>query len=362
MTYNESIFIHNTKISIDSPVYFIADIASSHDGELERAKNLIHLARESGINAVKFQHFQANKIVSDFGFRTLGGKFGHQASWGKSVYEIYKQYECDRTWTNELKSVADRVGIDFLTTPYDADAVELLRNDVPAFKIGSGDITWIEFVELIAKQGKPVLLATGASSMADVERAVDTIVALNGDIVLMQCNTNYTGDVDNFNYINLNVLKAYASKYPGMLLGLSDHTPGYATVLGAVALGVRVIEKHFTDDNSRIGPDHSFSLCPKAWSELIQRVRELEAALGDGIKIVENNELDTVVLQRRCLRFTEDRKAGDFIKVKDLIALRPSPIGAIQPYELERVIGSILLVDKVQGDALMESDWRAINA
>ena len=122
---------------------------------------------------------------------------------------------------------------------------------------------------MIAQKGKPVLLATGAATMEDVERAVATVLAYNRKLVLLQCNTNYTGSLENFRFINLRVLETYTIRYPHMVLGLSDHTPGHSAVLGAIALGARVIEKHFTDDNRRIGPDHSFAMNPRTWREMI---------------------------------------------------------------------------------------------
>lgn len=358
MKYADNIYIGKKEISLATPTYFIADIASNHDGDLNRAKELIWLAKESGLDAVKFQHFKADKIVSDFGFKSLGGQMSHQSSWEKSVFEVYQQYECNRDWNAALVETTRDAGIQFMTTPYDVEAVEMLDKYVPAYKIGSGDITWTEFIRFIAQRNKPVLLATGASSMADVERAVEAVLAFNRSIVLMQCNTNYTGSMENFKYINLNVLKSYAIRYPGMVLGLSDHTPGHATVLGAIALGARVIEKHFTDDNSRTGPDHTFSLNPAAWKELIERSRELEFSLGDGIKRIEKNENDTVVVQRRCLRLTKNMTAGQTIVRADLEALRPAPSDALPPFAQESVLGKTLVNDKEAGDALYDKDVR----
>ena len=243
-----------------------------------------------------------------------------------------------------------------MTSPYDLEAVEMLDSVLPAYKIGSGDITWLDTLREISLKGKPVFLATGASDMADVERAVSTMLPFNRQIVLMQCNTNYTGDSENFKYVNLNVLKAFALKWPQMLLGLSDHTPGHSAVLGAIVLGARVIEKHFTDDNSRIGPDHSFSLNPVAWREMVDCSRELEMALGDGVKRVEANEQETVVLQRRCLRLKEDKISGSLLSLEDLEALRPAPVGSLPPYKLSEVVGKALIVDKQRGDEVYPSD------
>lgn len=356
MRYDDVIYIGKREISISAPTYFIADVASNHDGNIERANELIWLAKEAGADAVKFQHFKAGKIVSDYGFKHLGSKMSHQASWDKSVFEVYEQYECNRDWTTELVKTAKKAKIDFLTTPYDTEAVELLDRYIPAYKIGSGDITWTEFIEMIAKKNKPVIMATGASTISDVERAVEAVLKQNSQLVLLQCNTNYTGSLENFQYINLNVLKTFAIKYPNMIIGLSDHTPLHATVLGAIALGARVVEKHFTDDNNRVGPDHAFSMNPKTWKEMVERSRELEISLGDGTKRIEKNEIDTAIVQRRCLRLTRDMKTGEQITCNDLESLRPAPKGAIEPYKIKQVVGRTLKSPKSTGDALFEKD------
>jgi len=331
------------------PTYFIADIAANHDGELERAVALIHRAAEAGADAAKFQHFRAPKIVSKFGFET-GPQLSHQSKWKRSVFEVYQAASVPWDWTKTLKRACDDAGIHFFSSPYDLEAVDMLEPYVPAYKIGSGDITWIEALEHIASKGKPVLLATGASNMDEVERAVSAILAINPKLLLMQCNTNYTGSVENFRFVKLNVLGTFAEMYPQLVLGLSDHTPGHAAVLGAVALGARAIEKHFTDDRSREGPDHPFSLDPAAWREMVDRTRELEYALGDGIKIVEPNETDTVVIQRRCLRAARDLQSGTTIEKGDLEALRPAPRDGIFPYEEESTLGRKLRRDLKQGD------------
>jgi len=331
------------------PTYFIADIAANHDGELERAVALIHRAAEAGADAAKFQHFRAPKIVSKFGFET-GPQLSHQSKWKRSVFEVYQAASVPWDWTKTLKRACDDAGIHFFSSPYDLEAVDMLEPYVPAYKIGSGDITWIEALEHIASKGKPVLLATGASNMDEVERAVSAILAINPKLLLMQCNTNYTGSVENFRFVKLNVLGTFAEMYPQLVLGLSDHTPGHAAVLGAVALGARAIEKHFTDDRSREGPDHPFSLDPAAWREMVDRTRELEYALGDGIKIVEPNETDTVVIQRRCLRAARDLQSGTTLEKGDLEALRPAPRDGIFPYEEESTLGRKLRRDLKQGD------------
>lgn len=320
------------------PTYFVADIAANHDGSLERAMLLIRLAKEAGADAAKFQNFQAPKIVSDYGFSHMDAQVSHQATWKKSVSEVYAEASIPFEWTPVLKETCDEVGIHYFSSPYDFEATDMLDDYVPAYKIGSGDITWIEACLRIAKKGKPVLLATGASSIGDVQRAVDAILEVNSQLVLMQCNTNYTAEDGNFDNIDLNVLKTYHKMWPQLTLGLSDHTHGHATTLGAVALGARVVEKHFTDDNHREGPDHAFAMNPQSWAEMVRNTRQLERALGTGNKRVTANEQETVVVQRRCLRAARDIKAGETI-TRDMVAvLRPATPGAIEPYEIEKVL------------------------
>ena len=348
--------INGVKIGQDHPTYFIADIAANHDGDLERAKDLIFLAKEAGANAAKFQHFKAESIVSDYGFKNLGGQKSHQAHWKSSVFEVYKGASVDLGWTEILKETCDRAGISFFTSPYSFDLVDHIDPFVPAYKVGSGDITWLEIIRHIAAKGKPLILASGASTMDDVHRAVEAAMEINSNIVLMQCNTNYTGSLDNFRYIQLNVLRCYREMYPNLILGLSDHTPGHATVLGAVSLGARMVEKHFTDDIHRSGPDHAFSMDPKAWREMVDRTRELELALGCGIKRIEPNELQTAVLQRRAIRLARDVEAGSIIEAADLDVLRPCPADAIPPYRISEIIGRRLRVGKIFGQHLTMLD------
>lgn len=353
--YSPEIYINKNRIADDTPVYFIADIAANHDGDLQRACDLIHAAAEAGANAAKFQHFKAESIVSDYGFRHLGGALSHQKSWKKSVYAVYEAASLNEDWTATLKATCAAAGIDFFTAPYALDIIDRLDAFLPAYKIGSGDITYHAILEHIARKQKPVLLATGASTLAEVQQAVARIVAHNPQIVLMQCNTNYTGALENFKYIQLRVLHTYQQHFPGIILGLSDHTPGHSTVLGAIALGARVIEKHFTDDTTRTGPDHAFSMDPITWKSMVQHSRELELALGNGIKTVEANEQETVFLQRRCLRLTRDLPAGACLTADDLVALRPMQAGGYEPFRLNEVLGKRLVCDQVAGAALLVS-------
>ena len=340
------------------PTYFIADISANHDGDLKRAVDLVHLAAEMGADAAKFQNFRATKIVSDTGFASLGKQISHQAKWTKSVIDVYAAASLEWEWTPILREEAQKAGIDYFSTPYDVEAVDMLDPFVDIYKVGSGDITWPEMIRKIAGKQKPVLIACGASTIGDVQRAMDVLLPINKQVGLMQCNTNYTGSLENFRFVQLNVLRTFAAIYPDVVLGLSDHTPGHATALGAVALGARVIEKHFTDDCSREGPDHPFSMDPPSWKDMVLRTRELEYALGSGDKRVEDNEKETVVVQRRSIRTTQDLKAGTVLTAESLEVLRPAPPDAIFPYEIDKVLGRTLRTDLRRGEHLR---WNVID-
>ena len=343
-------------IGFDEPTYFVADIAANHDGDLSRAKELIHLCAEAGAQAAKFQNFLARTIVSDHGFRTLAGKQSHQAKWKKSVFEVYQDATLPLEWTRVLMETCEEAGIDYFTSPYDLDILEMLDPYVCAWKLGSGDITWHAMIERLAKGGKPLLMATGAAAMDEVRMAMDVASRHSEQIVLMQCNTNYTASVENFHHIALNVLKTYAREFPDTVLGLSDHTHGHATVLGAVALGARVVEKHFTDDNGREGPDHKFAMNPASWRDMVDRTRELEAALGTEEKRVMDNERDTVVIQRRAVRAARALAKGEVLSESDLCVLRPCPVDALAPHRMGELVGKRVRCDIEDGAVILAGD------
>tara|TARA_Y100000590_G_C15567462_1_gene957236 strand:+ start:93 stop:1169 length:1077 start_codon:yes stop_codon:yes gene_type:complete len=350
--------INKKKIGINQPTYFIADIAANHDGNFQKAIDLINLAKENGADAAKFQHFNADTIVSRKTFDEMKNKLSHQKTWKKSVYEVYKDASLNLNWTAKLKRECDKVGIDFFTSPYSISLINYVNKFVCAFKVGSGDITWIEAVREMAKKNKPIIFATGASEFSDVKRAINEIKKFNKKICVMQCNTNYTADSSNFKYINLNVLKKYKKNFPFAVLGLSDHTLGCSTVLGAVSMGARVIEKHFTISNKLVGPDHKFSMNPKTWKEMIERTRELEISFGTGIKKVEQNEKSTFMVQRRSIHTHKKIKKNQILKKKDLICLRPYLKNSLHPYEMNKIIGKKTKKNYEKGEIIFWKDLK----
>jgi N-acetylneuraminate synthase len=353
------ITIGNRTIGLNHPTYFIADIAANHDGDLERAKLLIRLAKEAGADAAKFQNFDAPRIVSDYGFAHMNSQVSHQASWRKSVVEVYRAASIPFEWTMTLMEECQEAGIDYFSSPYDFNAIDFLDSYVPVYKAGSGEIDWIEALERMAGKGKPFFIATGASTIGEVQKAVHAILKINRQLVLMQCNTNYTASPNNYDHLHINVLKTYATMFPDVILGLSDHTHAVAPVLGAVTLGARVIERHFTDSNDREGPDHKFALDPAKWARMVDETRLLERALGSSDKFIADNEKDTSVVQRRCLRASRDIQAGE-VFTRDMIdVLRPATVGAIKPDQIETVLGTKALHDFKYGQELR---WTGLGA
>lgn len=350
-----SVKFNQKNISKSEKPYFIADIGANHDNDLNRAFMLIELAKKAGADAAKFQNFSAEKIVNGNVFNKKK-KLSHQANWVKSVYEVYQDASLNLDWTKSLYDKCQEVGIEYLTTPYDFDSLDYVDEYLNFYKIGSGDISWIDFIENIAQRNKPVIISSGASSLEDVKRAVRTIQKYHDQIVLLQCNTNYTAEENNYDFINLNVLNLYNRLFPEIELGLSDHTFGSETALGAITLGARVIEKHFTDDNSRVGPDHTFAMNPTTFREMVDSANKLFRALGDGIKRVEKNEEDSYLVQRRSLYLAKDVVEGQKLKYEHIIALRPVIENGYEAYDLDKILGASTKRNLKRGEPIMTGD------
>ncbi|MGC1132298.1 MAG: N-acetylneuraminate synthase family protein [Nitrososphaeraceae archaeon] len=330
-------------------IYIIAEIGSNHDSNLSRAKNLIQLAKECGADAAKFQCFRAEDLISTEGFKK---KMSFQSKWKKSVWDTYLSAEMPREWHYELADFSKSQGIDFFTSPWDPNAVELLAEiKSPAIKIGSGDIDNYELLNLAAMTGKPILLGTGASTLSDIEAAVNKIKAAGNDqIILMHSVVNYPSDI---NQANIRALMAMETSF-GLPVGYSDHSVGDLVVISSVSLGAVAVEKHFTDDNTRSGPDHLHSMTPPEFSEMISKVRTLQKALGNGVKSVVNDEVETRILQRRSIFASKPIKKGERITSHNTCLLRPA-IGIPASY-LGLVIGKKASSTIDQGQPFQWSD------
>ena len=387
-----SLRIGKHHIGKEYPVYFIADIASNHNGDLAKAKELLYACSESGVNAVKMQNFNAETIVSDYGFKNLSDVKTHQSQWKTSVFDSYKAASIPFEWTVELKTLADKLGMDYFTSPYSPELTKAVEPYVSAFKLGSGDITWHKQIELMSGFKKPIIIATGASNLEEVKMAVNAAQKHTDDIILMQCNTNYTAKKDEdisktkarFSNINLKVLETYAGIWPNMPLGLSDHTHGDLTVLGAVGLfDCCAVEKHFTLDNNQEGQDHPFSMMPKEWLSMVkntallkseiksgdtyderyakvksiaQDAEYLDLIIGDGDKKISENETQTIIVQRRAIRAKQNIKKGALLSENNLEVLRPCPKDALPPYEIDKILGKTINKSLEKGDYIKLSD------
>ncbi|MCR5471266.1 N-acetylneuraminate synthase [Xylanibacter ruminicola] len=351
LTFNKNIKIGNRMIGPDYPTYFIAEIGGNFDGSLDKAKRLIDAAKEAGADCAKFQTFKAESIVSEGGFSkmTLHGVHG---SWGRTVSEVFKDVEFPIEWHQEIADYCKNVGIDFSTSPYFKEAVDLCADmNLPFIKIGSGEITWLEMLDYTARKGLPVMLATGDATMSEIDEAVRTIEKTgNKDLVLMQCITNYPSKIDS---ANVNVLKTYQSAYD-CLTGYSDHSPGHVVALASVVLGGRVIEKHFTLNKKDKGPDHPHSMEPNEFKFMVDSIREVERAMGSTRKEVVAEESETVFVQRRCLYAKNALKKGQVITEADIDVLRPA-LG-IPPKFKDTIIGKAVNKDIPANDPIFWED------
>lgn len=334
LNFNKKIKIGDRTIGPDYPTYFIAEIGGNFDGNMDKAKRLIDAAKEAGADCAKFQTFTAETIVSEGGFSkmTLHGVHG---SWGRTVSEVFKDVEFPLEWHQEISDYCRKVGIDFSTSPYFKEAVDLCADmKLPFIKIGSGEITWLEMIEYTARKGIPIMLATGDATMAEIDEAVRIIEKTgNKDLVLMQCITNYPSKIDS---ANVNVLRTYQQAFD-CLTGYSDHSSGHVVALASVVLGGRVIEKHFTLNKKDKGPDHPHSMEPNEFKFMVETVREVERAMGSTRKEVVAEESETVFVQRRCLYAKRNLKKGQVITPEDIDVLRPA-LG-IPPKFKDTIIG-----------------------
>lgn len=344
-------------------MFIIAEIGSNFDGSLKRAKMLARKAKESGADAFKIQNFLAPKIVSEKGFKNLRVAF--QSKWKKPVVEVYKSAEFPRSWVSVLKRYCDSIGIEFMSSPYDFEAVDLLeKNNITVYKIGSGEIDNLPFLRYIAKKGKPVILGCGAANVKEIERAVGAIREVgNEKIILLQCVTNYPSPIADSNVL---AMQALAKRFK-LIVGYSDHTIGRegggddpllgkTIPLAAVALGGLMIEKHFTDDVKRKGPDHSFAMEYDNFKLMVDSIRALEKGLGDGVKRIMPSEKKTAIIQRRGIYAKFPIKKGQKLLISHIEYLRPATF--LRPADLNSILGKKAVRDISTGDALRRSFFR----
>jgi len=325
--------IGERRIGPGFPCFVIAEAGINHNGDLDMARRLIDVAAEAGADAVKFQTFKAELVIS-----ADAPKAAYQlenTDPGETQLQMARNCQLAFEDFRGLQRHCRERGIVFLSTPFDHDSLDfLVEAGVPALKIASGEVTNFPLLRRAAASGKPAILSTGMSTLAEVEAAVAELRAGGcGELAVLHCVSNYPADPAD---ANLRAMLSMGAAL-GVPVGYSDHTPGLPVALASVALGAAILEKHFTLDTGLPGPDHVASLDPAQLRQLVEGVRCVEAALGSGVKSPSSAELDTRAVARRSLFLTRDVAAGAAVEPDALVALRPA--GGISPHELARVSG-----------------------
>ncbi len=324
--------IGNKFVGYGEPCFIIAEAGVNHNGRVRLAEKLIRAAKKSGADAIKFQTFKAESLVTEeaamaaYQVRNTGKK--------QSQLDMLKKLELKLQAFAHLKKYCDKNGIIFLSTPHSEDVVDFLYPLVPAYKIGSGDLTNIPLLEKIAKKKKPMIISTGMSTLKEIKRAVDAVRRTgNREIILTHCTTNYPCPTEDVNLKAINTLEK-KFKVP---VGYSDHTKGMIASEVAAAIGARAIEKHFTLDKNLPGPDHKASLEPDEFKQMVANIREVEKILGSAVKKPTKSELEIQKIVRKSLVAKVGINKGTIISRSMLICKRPGT--GISPFMIKQVIG-----------------------
>lgn len=335
MKFNKEISISNRQISENSRTFIIAEAGVNHNGDINLAKEMVDIAIESGVDAIKFQSFKTDKLIltdiekAPYQKETTAG--------AETQYEMLKRLELQMQQTLEIKEYCEKKHIIFLSTPFEKDSLEELdKIGVPAFKISATDLTNIQFLRQVASKGKPIILSAGMCYLEEVRMALEAIEKINKDVVLLQCTANYPMQDDE---ANIKVVQTLRDEFE-IITGYSDHSQGVGASPYAVALGAKVIEKHFTLDRNMEGPDHKASVTPDELKQLVQDVRRVEKYLGNGVKMPTCSEQMTRKSLQKCLVAAKDIKAGEQFTNENVVAKRTGGQGISALY-INEVVGRI---------------------
>jgi sialic acid synthase len=325
--------IDGTRIDDDGDCYVIAEIGHNHQGEVEKAKDLIRTAAECGADAVKLQKRENRSL---FTREFYDAPYDNENSFGPTYGAHREALELDVDAWRELQAYAREHGVTLFATAFDVPSADFLAElDVPAFKIASADIVNTPLLKHVAALGKPMLVPTGGATLEDIDRAAEVILALNPQLCLLQCTAAYPADVAE---LNLRVITVLRDRYPELVVGLSDHQDGISMALVAYMLGARVIEKHFTLSHTWKGTDHAFSLMPEGLRKLVRDLRRAPTALGDGVKRRYPSEERPLEKMGKKLVAARELPAGHVLAADDVAIKSPSG-GGLPPYEYDAVIG-----------------------
>ena len=328
-------------------VYIIAEAGDNHNGDFNTALKLVDVAKRAGADCVKFQTFVTEEIISKYAEMAEYQK----KSTGKeeSQFEMVKRLELSFDEFRKIKEYCDRVGIQFLSTPFDLKSVDFLNElGVPFFKIPSGEITNYPYLIKIAHTGKPVVMSTGMCEPDEILAAINVLENNGGgEITLLHCNTEYPTPLKDVNLYAMRTMK----KMFGKKVGYSDHTKGIEVPVAAVALGACVIEKHFTLDKNMPGPDHKASLEPDELGRMVKNIRNIEIALGDGVKHVSESERKNIAIARKSIVARRNIQEGEILTEDNLAVKRPGT--GINPMQWMEVLGTRAVRD-FKEDELIE--------
>ena len=311
--------IGNKVIGDGNSAFIIAEAGVNHNGDINIAKELVDKAIFAGVDAIKFQTFKTEKLVT--GYAEMAEYQKDNIGKVESQFNMLKKLELSYECFIELQQYCINKGIMFLSTPFDFESADFLASmGMEAFKISSADLTNIPFLEHIARFNKPIILSSGMSTLSEIEEAINAIYSLGNEVVaVLHCTSNYPAELLN---VNLNAMNTIKNAFK-IVSGYSDHTEGITIPIAAVAMGGSIIEKHFTLDKNMEGPDHKASLSPLELKAMVQEIRNVEMALGNGIKRYNPSEVDTMKAARKSIVAARDIKAGENINLVDLDYKRP---------------------------------------
>lgn len=345
-----NIRIGSSQVGPEAPPYFVAEAGVNHNGDLAMAEDLVDVAADAGADAVKFQTFTAERLVTNDAPKA---DYQVESTGEGSQYEMLKGYELDRAAHERLIDRCRDRGITFLSTPFDPESADMVADlDLPAIKLGSGDLDNHPLLEHVAGLGRPMIVSTGMGTMEEVRAARKAIrsVAPDIDVAFLHCTSAYPCDVSD---VNLRAMRAMAEEFPEPI-GYSDHTTLPAMPAFAVAAGARVVEKHFTLDSTLPGPDHGASLEPDDLSRAVELVEAAARARGDPAKRPTAAEASNLRVARKSLRAARDLAADTRITRGDVRIARPAD--GLSPRHLDRVLGTPVLEDVVAGQSFTEKN------
>ena len=346
----EQFRIGNRLVGDGQPAYIIAEMSANHAGSLERAKEIIHAAKESGADCIKIQTYTPDTLTID-----CNNRYFHidNGTWeGENLYRLYGKAFTPWEWQHELKEEAEKNGIDFLSTPFDNTAVDFLENiGLSFYKIASFEMVDLPLLSYVASKGKPIIMSTGMATLREIREAVDTIFATgNRQLALLKCSSAYPADPADMHLRTITDMK----KEFGIPVGLSDHSMGSLSAMTAVALGGCILEKHFCLGREIENPDASFSMTPEEFKSMVQDVRNVEAAMGKAFYGPMEQEMTNLAF-RRSIFVVKDMKAGEPFTEENIRVIRPS--AGLKPKYYEEVLGKYAVHDLKRGTPL---DWKDI--